>query len=506
MAPAPCPMMLALRDPWVWLLGALTVAAKVPLLWLNSAEYTDGLIQLRLFDNGCPLYMPLYTVLCLGLHHLGLEPLMAGRVVSLLALGVTGIALAAITAWLTGSRAAGLWALALYAVSPVPTRWGIRVMTDSLFAGLWWISLAGFLAAAGACIAPIRRPRLSQGAVVCLAFGALAALTRHTGWILAPLGALTLFAALREGGARSATLPVLSFLLFTAPLVWMLGAGAVEGHGAQVSARFTPLAALQIVESYAVDWPLFVGWPLALLTVWALARPVAAGPRWRLFAAVALWCVIGILAMQVLIQSYLERYLLPLFGFPAILGGAALARLGIERPRLLAPAATLTLGWLLVFNVTSLWKQRDSWGDFRRAAEAMAELASPGTPCFTNESYAMWPEGDTTKAAFWSGRSVQRLFLSTPEGTAIAPLPPGSLVLISSAYGGTQAYGQLAQELYRRHDLEVIGEWRSEITPLLPDLMDGPFHQNPLAVRLRHQPQEFRTSLLRILADREALP
>lgn len=502
-------MFAPLRDPITWAIALLTLAAKAPLLWLNQAEYTDGLIQLGLFENGCPLYMPLYTLCVQPLMVLGLDPVMAGRVVSLLAHGATLFPLAGIAVWLTGERSAGRWTAALCAVSPVPTRWALRVMTDSLFSLWWWTAIALLLAAAP------RLDRSEHEGPICpfratalfLFAGALAALTRHTGWILFPLGLLALFALMRQD-LRHALRPTLALFAWALPLGWMLVAGAVEGHGAQVGARFSLLSSAILLEAYALDWPLIVGWPLAILTVWGLARPVASGPRWRWFLLVAAWCTLGILAMQCLIQSYLFRYLLPLVGFACVIGGCVMARLRREHPRALAPVAALVLGGLLVANASSLWRQRTAWGDFRLGAEAMGAAASPDTPCFTNETYAMWPEGDTTKAEWWSGREVGTLITAADQGLRLADLPPGSLVLISTAYGGHQAAGNLFREIGAAHEIATLGRWESALTPLLPDIMDGRYqpalglHQNPLALRFRHVEQRFETILIRVIGPR----
>ncbi len=496
-------MLSTLRDPWLWVLVAVNAAVKVPLLGLNEAEYTDGLILLGLFENHCPFYMPLFPALSSALAALGVEPIFAGRVVSLIANTAVLIPLHLITVWLTGSRAAGRWAVALCLVSPIPTRWGLRVMTDSLFALGWWVALAAFFAAFPRTDDKEKR----AGAVsLCLLAGMLAALTRQTGWLLLPLGCVGLFAVLREGGWRRALMPMLCLLTWAAPLGWMLSVGAIGGHGGQVEARFTWQASLILLESYAVDWPLFLGWPLAILTVWGLVRPIATERRWWMFIGVMVWSTVGILALQCLIQSYLARYLLPLVGFVCILGGGALARLGAERPRWLVPVATVTLAVLVIFNVSSLWLQRTAWGDFRAGAERMGEVAEPATRCFANETYATWPPVGTTKAAWWSGREVEPLLTVTPLGARLAALPAGSLVLISTAYGGPAAAEELVRRIRQEHGVEVMGEWHRRLTPLLPDLMDGrpiPTHQHPLAVRFRRVEQEFATILLRIT---DALP
>lgn len=506
-------MAASLRDPWLWVLMALGLLLKIPLLGLNAAEYTDGVILLGLFDNRCPFYMPLYPLLAQAVSALGLEAITAGRLVSLLAHVAAMIPLHALACHLTGSRAAGRWAAALWLVSPVPTRWGLRVMTDSLFALLWWLTLAVIVPALPRLDDRSPGLRLGRMAAWCLIFGAMAALTRQTGWILLPLGLLGLFATLHRGG-KAAWGPALCLFAWAVPLAWMLINGSFSGHGGQMGERFTWRAALDTVEAYALDWPLILGWPLAILTVWGIVRPVGSGPPWRWFVAVMIWCALGILGFQVLIQSYLFRYMLPLVGFGCILGGGVLARLASERPRWITPVAVVTLAWLALITASSLWLQRQAWGDFRAGAEAMGALAGPDTRCFTNETYATWPDVGTAKAEFWSGREVKPLLA---ESGRLAPMPPGSLVLVSSAYGGPRAYTGLIGVLQQGAGAEIVGQWDSRLTPILPDIMDGRLllvmdgrvelglHQNPFAIRVRRSPQVFQTTLLRI-PDAEVQP
>jgi hypothetical protein len=96
-------------------------------------------------------------------------------------------------------------------------------------------------------------------------------------------------------------------------------------------------------------------------------------------------------------------------------------------------------------------------------------------------------------------------------------MPPGSLVLVSSAYGGPRAYTGLIGALQQGSGAEIMGQWDSRLTPILPDIMDGRLllvmdgrvelglHQNPFAIRIRRTPQVFQTTLLRI-PDAEAQP
>lgn len=526
-------MLGALRDPWLWALFALNLAFKAPLLGLNEAEYTDGLILLRLFDNRCPFYMPLYPLLVKVGIAAGADPTAAGRLVSLLAHVLTLLPLALVAQRLTGNRAVVLWTLAVYSLSPLPNRWALHVMTDSLFTFLWWSTIAAWMGSALPSPAPRGEsshpspglfPREggsgSQGksnaqratgnwSAATLALGALAALTRQTGWLLLPLGLIALFALIRQRG-RPPLGQVLALALWALPLAWMLWVGGFAGHGGQIAQRLTWRAALDTVEAYAVDWPLFAGWPLAILALWGLFRPLGSGPAWRSFLALMIWATAGVLGLQVLIQSYLARYLLPLVGFLSLLAGGALARLGAERPRWVMPVAAVALGWLALSTISTLWLQRTAWGDFRRGAERMGEVAGPETPCFTNETYPTWPPVGTAKAEFWSGRRVQPIISDTGR---LVDFPPGSLVLLSSAYGGPRVYGQLLETIRQRQPAETIGQWESRLVPLLPDIMDGRvqmlidgevtvgLHQNPLAVRLRRSPQVFQTTLLRILGE-----
>jgi hypothetical protein len=469
--------------------------------------------------------MPLYTMLSLGAGALGLDPVMAGRVVSLGANTLTLIPIFLVAEWLTGSRSAARWSVGLYLISPVPARWALRVMTDSLFSLWWWCAIACLLAATPRLLRAdeTRGPCPYRMMALAFLFGALAALTRHAGWVLLP-PTLLAFAVLLRRDPLHALRSGLTLVLWALPLIWLAVVGGFAGHSVHVEQRFTWLASVIMLEAYALDWPLILGWPIALFAVWGLFRPIGHGSRWWTFISMFALCALGILALQCLIGSYLFRYLLPLVGFGVILAGGAFARQVERRPRSLVPLALLMFGWLGIITGSSLIQQRAAWADFRLGAEAMGALSEESTLCFTNESYGAWPAGDTTKASWWSGRQVQPLALfrdgqgSLHQSTDFAA---GSLILLSSAYGGTAVEGlfrelmgdanpialnlierETGQHISWNYDIEVLGQWQSSLVPLLPDLMNGPFHQNPLAIRLRRSEQTFTTILLRVRGKR----
>jgi hypothetical protein len=134
-----------------------------------------------------------------------------------------------------------------------------------------------------------------------------------------------------------------------------------------------------------------------------------------------------------------------------------------------------------------------------RAAGEMLRVFPGDVPIYSNETYKAEAGMHAIKLTWWAGREVRPLRELIEPG---APRPPrGTIIVLSSAYGGPAAYVQMRRELMARFGAAPIGEpFESSLVPLLPDIMMGPEqgHQSPLAWVYRYQRQQFRTELLRV--------
>jgi 4-amino-4-deoxy-L-arabinose transferase-like glycosyltransferase len=481
----------ALRDPQLRILLAAAFVLRMALLPLNSAEYTDGILQLIQFEQPSGIWPPLYTALCWPLGK-AVGPLWAGRLVSAIASTLAIVPICRIAQRLYGDRAA-LHAGIICMLAPAALRWAPRVMTEATFSLLFWWACERIVAALQE---PERAVRCLVGACVA---GALASLTRYQGLLAAPLVAGAALCVARRGGSPWKAMPALA--LFAAPLLWSQLAGNIHGEQfAERSAMAPFLVLLANAEPFVLLTPYFLTYPVAACAVLGALK---AEGRDRLPFAVLVLAVGGaLIVVQSLFSSFQERYLLPWYGLLFVYAGAGLAhvmeslrRRGLGR---LAPYAALaTHGFAAMVAALVLYGSRDVFGDLRRAAEAAAATGAPRI--FTNETYRV--RGDQVIAGdkvrfFAPGREV--LLLAEMRGGRTI-LKPGDVIVLSGAYGAEQ----VLMQLQGRANLEFLAEEKAVVLPVFPDIMARPgTAQNPSAFVFRYEPQPFSSTVWRVVSAR----
>jgi hypothetical protein len=236
-----------------------------------------------------------------------------------------------------------------------------------------------------------------------------------------------------------------------------------------------------------------------LVALFALIGAIAR-PRWREGGKTFFWSSLLMAALilisQGLFQSFLSRYLLPLLPIVLILAARGLAYAEDHWPRWLWLAGLVgALAWGVLFGFASLATQREAFGDLKQAAHYVRDEFTPDVAVYSSEVYK--PEAGlyAIKTTWWLGREAKPL-----KDIAEAPPPPGSIIIVSSAYGGPEAYASQLDGLRGWRGAKVVAEFESSLTPLLPDIMESPArgHQSPLAWVYRYQPQRFRTAVLRL--------
>jgi len=502
-------------------------ALRLALLPLNQAEYTDGVLQITQSAEPTALWPPLYGWLAAALARLPrIEPLYAGRLISALA-GVLGL----IPLWRLARRAGGpraaLFCAFLYTLAPVSLRWSGRMMSDSLFAALFWAALERWSAAWPPALgrlraeaAALRARQLDLRLAAAAAFTAAATLTRYQGILLLPLIAfswvwLAVAAARARRRAPGADAPGLPWralaafaLLFAAP-VWARLQGVA--HGQQFSDRLggTLGSALQVIslngEAFLALTPYFLTYPVAFWALLGLTRR-GGGARARAALLAALYLGAAVLTLQAAFSSFQERYLLPWLGILWVWGGVGLAwaRAALaRRPRVFSAALGVTLAWSAMFALAVLVLQREAFGDYAAAGRWLRRHAPEGAAIYSTELYNAGLGGRriaTNKIRFFSGRAVEYF---DPAGQTGAPSPaalrPGDLVCLHSVYPSPAA------ERWMREgwNVEPVFEAQSVIVPLLPDIMAQPgTAQNPTAWMWRYTPQAFSTTIWRVKGPR----
>jgi 4-amino-4-deoxy-L-arabinose transferase-like glycosyltransferase len=500
---------------------AISLALRVACLNLNAAEYTDGILQITAFESGFTYWPPLYTVAAKMLAPAAGDLERAAKLVSILSSTLLLIPLFSLAFRLAGRRAA-VYATLFYLANPIAARWGIRVMSDSLFALLFFWSAALLLHVwdwtpeAETIGGEPDRTALPVAAFVaaCL-MGPLAALTRYHGLLLLLLQwpAARAFLARWRGDRSRSRLAVAA----TALLPWLLVLAWLGTHGAlhqkQIAERAgsSPVEALTVYwnlgESFVLLLPYFFTIPVFVLSAVGLAiflgRASRGGPEGqsaKRFAGIFVVFLALLVAAQSVFGAFQERYFLPLVPFMAILAGEAAARWEEGARRVMARGALAAIllysfGW----SSAVLVLQREAFGDIKQAARYCSTAIPRGARIFSNEWFrAGMP---AIKMTFWAKRPVEGF-----DGSE--SLSKGDYLCLHSLYGGLNAYPSLRPSVRFREQLDAVRArydcteiaWFEAVTvPLLPDIMENPdTHTNPVAWFYRYAPQRFRTVILRI--------
>lgn len=494
-------------------LGAFVLAnlgLRLALLGLNEAEYTDGILQLTVFQNKAGLYPPLYGALAHAFGNvLSLVPPddavsraeWGGRLISALASALALVPVYLLTVRLAPPCAARFAAL-FYTVCPLVLRWSIRVMTDALF-----LCTSAF--AIWALLEAYDQHRSSRRADRWLALasvlGAASALTRYQGalFIVLLLIEIAIFVA------RWRTLPrrtlLASFLWILLPL-WIVSHGFV--HQAQFSQRTTGqwlttlLAWLNLAESFTLIFPYYLGWPIFLFALLGFMRIDWHSPSRRHF--LFLWALWGgmLLALQSVFGSFQYRYLMPVFPAAIAMAGAGASHLEFKclaanRRWAFSALLVVALAYLVLFSSAVLIFQRQAFGDQRSAARFLQTQVPRETKVIANERYGNFLALGCVKLSYWSHRPVESLLDYLPARPASPPpkwIPPGSYVVLGNAYGGDEFVDFLAAFLTYYYHMRYAASFDATVYPLMDDIMVDPrFNQNPLGWVMRYTPQLFST-------------
>jgi hypothetical protein len=500
---------------------AISLLARLACIHLNSAEYTDGILQITAFDYGFTFWPPAFTVIVKALGLVIRDPELAGKIISIVSSTLLLIPVFLFTLRVAGRRAA-VYALLFCMTDAIAVRWSIRVMSDSLFALLFFWATVLFLTVlewgqTEPTIAGERKMLHIPWAAFCFGglLAPLATLTRYQGILLLPLQMIAL--QMFWGRRRNSQNPRSVGVAFATVLPWLAVAAWIYayrgGHEQQIAERAgesladSLLIYWNLLESFVLLFPYFITVPAFALVVAGLAIFLAGERQRRAFALVFFAFAVFILAMQSVFGSYQERYLLPLIPFMAVLAGVAAARWEERAGRRLAAVRTalvLTFAYGLAWSVAVLALQRGAFGNIKEAARYCATLP-PQARIFSNEHYKA--EMLAIKMSFWSGRRVEGF-------TGLEALAKGDYLCLHSSYGGLSRYPALVPymrfdeqiaQIKKRYDCLEEAWFEARLVPLLPDIMENPdTHQNPVAWFYRYYPQRFRTVVLRIEGPRSA--
>ncbi len=485
----------------------ISLILHIPFLGLNLGTYTDGILQLRALEYKAGLYPPLYGALSTLIGMLpGCDPEIAGRFISTLAASALVFPLWSICLSLTADQRAARWTAILTMFLPLLFRWSLQTMSDTLC--LFFITCC--LAALGKVLTLLHDPvpdrvRIDKYLAGAMALSVITALTRYQGAMLLIPVALVFLAAWKA----LRTLPLRALLtafLWTLLPLWMYFNGF--SHAGQFSDRaslgltVTLLAYLNIAESFIMLAPYYFCLPVVLLAVVGFfAGPRAQGKAGA--SIVWLWILWGaiILILQTLFLSFQYRYMLPILPIVLVFAGSGAAWLLSRADKLGIALVTIALFLMVAQTAATLIGQYQSFGDQKLAMRWIKNNVDQKTAVFGNERYGNFLSLGCPKWSYWSGRVIAPCW--TPADAA--RIAPGSIVALSSAYGGIQSVAALRQAVTDRgRRLTLVEMFRSRVIPIFDDVMSNPtFNQNPMMWIMRYTPQDFDTYLFKVEAADE---
>jgi len=524
-----------------------SLAIRILFWGINSAEYTDGIVQITLFENENKFWPPVYTCLIKFLELFGIDGISAGKIISISSgvLTIIPIFLLSFRLW---DRRTAIFSAILFSIAPMSLRWNVRVMTDSLFVFLstliFYLCFITVVSinreSENISDTPLPNPPPQRGDgsgqegregkgqekgeervgvrvetvpfSIAVFLTPILILTRYQGIIFLPF-ILFCYIFICKSRKRIEILPIISLISFLLIFIWLKYRGI--GHSVQFVERAgTSLTDVlknyaTVFESFIAYMPFFLTYPVFILMIYAFCKEDFSDSNKKFLLYFTLYYFFGLLILQTMFQSFQERYFYPIVPFVSIFAGRGIDFLivairFIERTkRRINATATIAIRYILIIlsftyiiilGLAVLYFQRDAFGDLRKSAEFLKSV-EPNAVIFSNENNHTLPS--CIKDKFWSGRKVELLSDDYIFGDKF--LPGGSYLCLHSAYGGLNNFGALLLALKKRYALEEIYSTQSMIYPIFPDIMQEPyFHQNPLALTVKYTKQTFYSYVFRI--------
>ena len=466
---------------------------RLLLLNWNAAEYTDGIYYMTQ-DILQGKYPPLYPALIHLLNFIFNDLEFTGKLISMLAGALSIFPIYQIGKQVYNPKT-GLYAVLLYSVSPMMLRWSIRVMSDATF-GLFFILSIWFAVR-------LWRSQKKQDLIWCTFTAGLCALTRANGVLLLPLLVFLYVLYLRKNSLKQLVLsPVWAgalpwFLL----LAWLLLGGTSfsnyssyafigRGEGLIPSVFF-------FAENFTFHFESLVWEVTALIVLFAcfgiyqsLHLPENnTGTRyfWLGLCVYTFVAWFGGMSVYSAWQHLAARHFYAIVPLILLLSGYGIYSIGyhLGRRRLFLASLVGCILFSLVFSAASLYYQRDSLGDVKRAA-VYARQELQGETIFTDE---------IEKTSFWAHRSC-RSYLNKDE------IQPGQYVILHSLYTDIETE---TSYLASRFKTEIVYETASRIRPLLSDLLEdfptrGALPSSPEWMIQRFKTQRFTSVVIKLTA------
>jgi hypothetical protein len=498
---------LSSSPPWilplpVWGLLIASLLIKLALINLNRGEYTDGVVQLELWNSPVVFFPPGYSAAVWCIDQAVKNLLISGRLVSIFAsVGALWVCFLLARQVLENEKEA-VFAVLFLALSPVFTRWSLRVMTDSLF-------LLVFLICCYQWIKLLSEPNRSP--IRFLGWIGLAVLIRYQGLFFLPF-ALFLIGKRRQILAEQGiTRQFLAILIALVP--WVVLTGWIGYRGFGHTQQFIERGAygfwltlslyFSMFETYVLYWPWAVTYGLCIIGVVGFYQVIRGEGRERDFARFFAIATVVFLIVQSCFLSFQYRYLLPLVPLWCILAARGWTACDQKIKTHTTRQLCLYLIFINLFGMSAavLYFQRAVFGDLSASAEflhsAKFQRMVPANSRILSDE--MYRDGVyNVKMKFWA--NVEREILYYPG----AKPQVGDVIVLHNAYTDLT---KAKEQLEKQFGLQVLQTWSSNsiwgeyaALPLLPDIMVNPpslsLTSNPPCMAFRFVPQYYYSAAL----------
>ncbi len=475
----------------------MSLILKMLLLQWNQGEYTDGIIQLQLWESPIVFFPPGYSALVTAANFLIEDLVLAGRVVSILASVASLIVFYLLALHVLDNVRQAEWATLFLALSPVFNRWSIRVMTDSFFC-------LGFIL----CTYMLMLILNGKSKRVCYLIGlvGLFSLVRYQAFFFTPFIAWVIYKKRELWAETTPWGAIKSTIISLTPWIvlgcWIAYRGF--GHQEQFAERAmhdvlsTMIGYWVMFETFILYYPWAVTYSLFICGVAGIACFWQGNCAQKRFVQFFLIAVVAFLIVQSAFRSFQYRYLLPLIPLWCVMAGYGVVQIAgfWNNPIWRSTIKGVVIVNLALMTIAVLYYQRGAFGDLVDSAKYLRETGKESR-VLSDERYGA--HADNVKMEFWSGREILPIFEHEPRA--------GDLIVLHNTYSPN--YAEIIDELRKEFDVVPIQSWSAATSPgsymaipLLPDIMVAPQNipltSNPECMAFRFTPQYYYSVIFRL--------
>jgi Gpi18-like mannosyltransferase len=488
------------------LILVISIITKISCLFLNSAEYTDGIIQLQLWNSPVVFFPPGYSSAVWFVNLVIPNLLISGRIVSIIASIISIWVFYKLAILVLNDKNQAFWATVFFSLSPIYNRWSIRVMTDSLFLLFFIISFYYSV------YVLIKR----KNTIIQLIFwSGIASLVRYQGFFFIPIilfGIYRLIASEQKYVSfRSLILGLVSLTPWIILIWWMnfKGFGHTNQFVERASYGFLITLAVywQMFENFILYWPWAVSYSLCILGGIGLYTFCFGDKDNKYFFYYSCITVIVFLVVQSCFLSFQYRYLLPLVPLWCLFAakGLNVFEENLTNQTIINSLKFIVISNLVLMTFSVLYFQRNTFGEIAESARFLnsakfQRIISKENRIISDEIYR--ENVYNVKMDFFANldepfdRKIHYIRLTKPK--------VGDVIILHNSYSDLELEKKILDEKF---EYSVIQKWDNFVTiPLLPDIMvfppKFPLTSNPPCMAFRFTPQNYYAVVLQITKEK----